>query len=241
MPDNDSPARTLGHLPQHPLRYKLNNEVHARPPVSLTHPQRVSYLALIHDGTTEDSELQQLRALADAFARPLPEADGGHLQLDVGDFLLKWERHNDFSSYAFFCTPRDDETDARHGALPRRSAGAGSHCARPLVGLPPEPRYPLTRLTSPVDGTVQQLAVHTTGGVVTPAQVLMVVVPDEAQVTAEVTLENKDVGFVNVGQAAEIKLETFTFTRYGTVNATVEKVTQDAVNDEKRTPTKGSA
>ncbi|MDP3287375.1 MAG: DUF3422 family protein, partial [Methyloversatilis sp.] len=104
MPDKDSPARTLGHLPQHPLRYKLNNEVHARPPVSLTHPKRVSYLALIHDGTTEASELQQLRALADAFARPLPEVDGGHLQLDVGDFLLKWERHNEFSSYAFFCT-----------------------------------------------------------------------------------------------------------------------------------------
>ncbi|WP_439536795.1 DUF3422 family protein [Methyloversatilis sp.] len=123
MPDQDSPARTLGHLPQHPLRYKLNNEVHARPPVSLTHPQRVSYLALIHDGTTEDSELKQLRALADAFARPLPEADGGHLQLDVGDFLLKWERHNEFSSYAFFCTPRADETDARHGALPRVPPG----------------------------------------------------------------------------------------------------------------------
>lgn len=90
-------------------------------------------------------------------------------------------------------------------------------------------REKLTTLTAPVAGTVQQLAVHTTGGVVTPAQVLMVVVPGEAQVTAEVTLENKDVGFVNVGQAAEIKLETFTFTRYGTVPATVKTITADAV------------
>lgn len=90
-------------------------------------------------------------------------------------------------------------------------------------------REKLTTLTAPVAGTVQQLAVHTTGGVVTPAQVLMVVVPHEARVTAEVTLENKDVGFVNVGQAAEIKLETFTFTRYGTVPAKVKTITADAV------------
>lgn len=90
-------------------------------------------------------------------------------------------------------------------------------------------REKLTTLTAPVAGTVQQLAVHTTGGVVTPAQVLMVVVPHEAQVTAEVTLENKDVGFVNVGQNAEIKLETFNFTRYGTVSAQVTTITADAV------------
>ncbi|RZI78746.1 MAG: HlyD family type I secretion periplasmic adaptor subunit, partial [Rubrivivax sp.] len=90
-------------------------------------------------------------------------------------------------------------------------------------------RERLTRLTAPTNGTVQQLAVHTTGGVVTPAQVLMVVVPEQAEVTAEVTLENKDIGFVNAGQAAEIKLETFPYTRYGTVPATVSSITADAV------------
>ena len=75
---------------------------------------------------------------------------------------------------------------------------------------------------------------HTAGGVVTEAQTLMVIVPEGAHVTAEVTMENKDVGFVNAGQAAEIKLETFPFTRYGTVAATVSRVSADAVNDEKR-------
>jgi hemolysin D len=95
-------------------------------------------------------------------------------------------------------------------------------------------RERLTQLTAPVDGTVQQLAIHTTGGVVTPAQVLMVVVPQGAEVTAEVVLENKDIGFVSNGQAAEIKLETFPFTRYGTVHATVKSVSADAVADEKR-------
>ncbi len=98
-------------------------------------------------------------------------------------------------------------------------------------------RERLTVLSSPVPGTVQQLAAHTMGGVVTEAQVLMVIVPDDAShgdVVAEVVLENKDIGFVSAGQSAEIKLETFVFTRYGTVPATVQRVTADAVNDEQR-------
>ena len=95
-------------------------------------------------------------------------------------------------------------------------------------------RQRLTQLTAPVAGTVQQVAVHTEGGVVTPAQVLMIVVPKDAHVRAEVVIDNKDIGFVNAGQPASIKLETFPFTRYGTVEATVASVTADAVNDEKR-------
>jgi hemolysin D len=86
-------------------------------------------------------------------------------------------------------------------------------------------------LVAPVTGTVQQLAVHTEGGVVTPAEVLLVLVPDRAQVTAEVKLQNQDIGFVREGQNAEIKLETFPFTRYGTIKATVSTITADAVVD----------
>ena len=92
----------------------------------------------------------------------------------------------------------------------------------------------LTQLTAPVAGTIQQLAVHSVGGVVTPAQPLMIVVPDSAQVTAEVAIANLDIGFVNAGQVAEIKLETFPYTRYGTVTARVDVVTADAVTDEKK-------
>ncbi|MBC7994809.1 MAG: HlyD family type I secretion periplasmic adaptor subunit [Rhizobacter sp.] len=97
-----------------------------------------------------------------------------------------------------------------------------------------EQRTRLTQMTAPVAGTVQQVAVHTEGGVVTEAQVLMIIVPKDAQVTAEVVIDNKDIGFVNAGQVAAIKLETFPFTRYGTVKAKVSSVTADAVNDEKR-------
>jgi len=81
---------------------------------------------------------------------------------------------------------------------------------------------------------VQQLAIHTAGGVVTSAQPLMIVVPDSALVTAEVTVANQDIGFVNAGQTAEVKLETFPYTKYGTVGARVDVVTADAVTDEKR-------
>lgn len=91
-----------------------------------------------------------------------------------------------------------------------------------------------TVLRAPVSGVVQQLAIHSVGGVVTSAQQLMVVVPDATQVTAEVAIANQDIGFVNANQEAEIKLETFSFTKYGTVKARVDTVTADAVTDEKK-------
>jgi hemolysin D len=91
-------------------------------------------------------------------------------------------------------------------------------------------------LVAPVDGTVQQLAVHTIGGVVTPAQALLVIAPSDYQAEVEAILENRDVGFVKVGQRAEIKVETFPFTRYGTLTGSVTFVSNDAVPDEKRGP-----
>ncbi len=95
-------------------------------------------------------------------------------------------------------------------------------------------REKLTQLMAPVDGVVQQLAVHSVGGVVTAAQPLMVVVPEHAAVTAEVAVANQDIGFVNPGQRVTVKLETFPYTRYGTVEAVVERIAADAVVDEKK-------
>jgi hemolysin D len=95
-------------------------------------------------------------------------------------------------------------------------------------------RSRLTQLRAPVSGTVQQMAIHTEGGVVTPAQALLVIVPKDAQVTAEVTVDNQDIGFVKAGDDAQIKLETFPYTHYGTIKAKVTSVAADAVNDEKK-------
>lgn len=90
-------------------------------------------------------------------------------------------------------------------------------------------RAAIQQLTAPIDGEVQQLAVHTVGGVVTPAQVLMVIVPHEAELEAEGWLENKDAGFVRRGQAVEVKIDGFPFTRYGTVGGTVASVSGEAI------------
>jgi hemolysin D len=94
-------------------------------------------------------------------------------------------------------------------------------------------KYRLQTLTAPVDGTVQQLAVHTEGGVVTPAQVLMSIVPADSKLEIEAMVSNKDIGFVHSGQDAEIKIDTFTFTRYGLIHGKVQSVSQDAIVREK--------
>jgi len=87
-------------------------------------------------------------------------------------------------------------------------------------------------LTAPVDGVVQQLQIHTIGGVVTPAQELMLIVPDEETLEVEALLENKDIGFVEEGQQAEVKIDAFPFTKYGTIEATLTDISNDAVVDE---------
>jgi len=95
-------------------------------------------------------------------------------------------------------------------------------------------RHRLMKLHAPVDGTVQQVAIHTVGGVVTPAQPLLVIVPMDDPLEVEAFVENKDIGFVVAGQEAEIKIETFPYTKYGTIHGELKHVSNDAINDETR-------
>ena len=90
-------------------------------------------------------------------------------------------------------------------------------------------------LRAPVDGTVEQLAIHTVGGVVTPAQQLMAIVPAASRLEAEVMVPNWDIGFVTPGQSAEVKIDTFNFTKYGMLQGEVMTVSQDAIVREKPT------
>ena len=92
----------------------------------------------------------------------------------------------------------------------------------------------LLKLTSPVDGTVQQLSVHTVGGVVPAAQPLMQIVPQESTVEVEALLENKDVGFVQEGQKVSVKIDAFDYTKYGVVPGVVTHVSRDAIEDDKK-------
>jgi hemolysin D len=94
-------------------------------------------------------------------------------------------------------------------------------------------RRQLQQLRAPVDGTVQQLVVHTVGGVIQPAQPVMVIVPAEGEVEVEAQVLNKDIGFVGEGQQVRVKFEAFPFTDYGWVEGVVETISRDAVQDEK--------
>ena len=104
-----------------------------------------------------------------------------------------------------------------------------------------ERRRQYQELRAPVDGVVQQLAVTTVGGVVQPAQALMVIVPCtsgdaasaascNAGLSVEAFVQNKDVGFVKVGQRVAVKLEAFNFTDYGLIEGTVTDISRDAID-----------
>jgi len=92
-------------------------------------------------------------------------------------------------------------------------------------------------LKAPVSGTVQQLVLTTVGGVVQPAQAIMVIVPDNAQPVVEAQILNKDIGFVKVGQPVRVKLEAFPFTDYGIVPGVVETISRDAIDLGQAAPT----
>jgi hemolysin D len=84
-------------------------------------------------------------------------------------------------------------------------------------------------LVSPIDGTVQATAVTTVGQVVSTGQQIMQVVPEGTPLEIEAYILNTDAGFVRVGQDATIKVDTFPYTRYGTISGKVVKVAVDAL------------
>jgi len=87
-------------------------------------------------------------------------------------------------------------------------------------------------LTSPVDGVVEQLSVNTIGGVVSPAQELLHIVPKNQLLEIDASLPNKDIGFVHTGQVAEIKIDSFPFTKYGIIDGEIIDISADAIEDE---------
>ena len=97
-------------------------------------------------------------------------------------------------------------------------------------------RYELEKLCSPVSGTVHGIASYTIGGVVTPAQPIVTIVPDGTPLVVEAMALNKDIGFLKEGQKAEVKLDTFPFQKYGTIKGKVVSISPDAFEDEKMGP-----
>lgn len=124
--------------------------------------------------------------------------------------------------------------ETRRVAYDQLTDGAKTRVAADQDAMRYESHSKLLRLIAPVDGVVQQLTVHTIGGVVPAAQALMEIVPNEKTMEVEATVDNKDIGFVQEGQSAQVKVDAFEYTKYGTVPATVAHVSHDAVKDEKK-------
>gem|GEM_PF-1797104 len=94
-------------------------------------------------------------------------------------------------------------------------------------------RWMQQTLRAPIDGVVQQLAVTTVGGVVTSAQPLLTIVPENSPLELEAQVMNRDIGHLRVGQRVINKVETYDFTRYGYIEGEVLWVGTDAVQDPK--------
>jgi len=94
-------------------------------------------------------------------------------------------------------------------------------------------RLGINVLRAPTSGRVQQLAVAAPGAVVTSGQQIMILVPLGEADEIEAQVENRDVGFLRVGQTAAVKLEAYDYTRYGTLPATITMISADAVADER--------
>lgn len=88
-------------------------------------------------------------------------------------------------------------------------------------------------IRSPIDGIVHEMQIHTIGAVVTPAQVLMQIVPLDQKLEAEVYVKNEDIGYLRKGQTAEVKVNTFPFAEYGVLDGKVERISGDAIEDER--------
>lgn len=85
--------------PDHDLRKELNDEVHARPPLEMETPARISYFALLPDAENREAERDHVRNLFERMGKAAPEVTGNHLTADFGNFRLKWERHTEFIRY----------------------------------------------------------------------------------------------------------------------------------------------
>ncbi|HCZ16334.1 MAG TPA: DUF3422 domain-containing protein [Candidatus Accumulibacter sp.] len=86
----------------HPQRFALNYELHARPPEALNIPEQASYLALASDSSNRQADYESIVELCTRYGVTSPAPELNHFQVDLGTFRLKWERRAECNSYTFF-------------------------------------------------------------------------------------------------------------------------------------------
>lgn len=88
-------------------------------------------------------------------------------------------------------------------------------------------------IKSPIEGYVNELEIHTIGGIVTPAQKLMTIIPKESKLIIKAKVMNQDIGFVEKNMDVSVKIDTFNFQKYGIIKGKVLVVGANSVKDEK--------
>ncbi len=93
-----------------------------------------------------------------------------------------------------------------------------------------------TTIRAPIDGIVKKMRYNTLGGVVRAGEAIMEIVPVREELVIEAKLDPQDRGYVEVGQPAKIKISTYDFTRYGTLDGIVTLIGADADKNEDGAP-----
>ena len=89
------------HLPQHPHRAMLHNEIHARPPEAMTAPLAIAHIVMLADAGGREASRAHVAALLRDHHLALPDANTTHLRMDLGAFRIRWELHTEFVSWTF--------------------------------------------------------------------------------------------------------------------------------------------
>lgn len=208
---------------------------------------RIEVASMVSGKLIPDGKVKVIQPIETSVVRAIHVREGQRVHR--GDLLLELDptiSGADFdASRKRLAIAKEREADARKlmqlGALSRQDylkakedlATAESDIAKARQ------RYDLEWLRAPVDGVVQSVNITTLGAVVTPAQALVTIVPTGTSLIVEAMLSNDDVGFVKVGQRAEIKVDTFPFQQYGTIKGTLVWVSPDAEDGSSKDRTDG--
>ena len=194
-------AESTRHKLEELTRLAQQREADARPLLSSGAIARVDYMQLQQDLLTNQNDLASQIKLVQQAGEACAQA---RHELDELRHLHSADIYNDLNQ-------KIDAASSLQGSVDK---------SQRLLSL--------KWLRSPVDGLVQRVDVTTTGGVVTPAQSLVTIVPDGTPLIVEATLSNEDVGYVKAGQPVEIKVDTFPFQKYGVLKGTLTWVSPDA-------------
>ncbi len=167
-----------------------------------------------------DSRAQTIEALQQYETQLTTDTDDRGQLLETGAAMASLDRKIDGSITQFIAEQSQKLAEAEHKR---------DHLEQDLIKAQSKASHAVLR--APISGTVQQLAVSSLGQVVASGQPLLTIVPFDQPLEVKAMVANQDIGFVEPGQNAVVKVDSFPFTRYGTIDGTVERLSRDAVDE----------